>query len=316
MKSIPSDKRYLVYLASNAQGLELERYEVDRQLARHGMVSVGFAYRDDAMPYDWGLVRSQIESCDLFLLLLGDEYGPMDPTGISYIHREFVHARSLGKPTLAFIKNTPMDAHKKTSLRDDLHRLSGFHQVITQQSPFKLWHLREELITHVRASLASPMLNIGSGWQRVKSPTKSSESAPVSGVNVEINHVFSAEEIERQQRESLSLSMTAKVYQAGNLKLEDVNISTRYEQLFGNLSTLLRQGVSEDRLRNQLEASVAPTIRAQLLQRHSKAHAVDDVRMNRTQFQTILKRWERQGLIRRDGNVPRERWYLKVPQSA
>lgn len=106
MSNPPADKRYLVYLASNASGLDVERYEVQRLMARHGMVNVGLACREDAGPYDWNLVRSQIESADLFILLLGDDYGPMAPTGISFLHREFVHAKSLNKPTLAFIKNS------------------------------------------------------------------------------------------------------------------------------------------------------------------------------------------------------------------
>ena len=93
----------MVYLASNAKGLDLERYEIQRVMARLGMFDIGLIYREDASPYNWDLIRGQIRCADLFLLL-GDDYGPMTPTGISYLHREYVHAKSVNKPTLAYIK--------------------------------------------------------------------------------------------------------------------------------------------------------------------------------------------------------------------
>src|SRR5690606_5213177 len=126
-------------------------------MASLGMVNVGLVCREDASPYNWDLVRELIDSCDLFILLLGEQYGPRLPTGISYLHREFIHAKSTNKPTLAFIKNcipskNPTEEHG---------RLSSFHKVVMQQAPFKLWHLREELLSQVRITLSSSLLTIG-----------------------------------------------------------------------------------------------------------------------------------------------------------
>lgn len=303
MSSTPADKRYMVYLASNAQGLDIERYEMQRQLARHGMVNIGFACRDDAGPYDWNLVRSQIESADLFILLLGDDYGPMAPIGISYLHREFVHAKSLNKPTLAFIKNSlPEKNHS-----EEQRRLAGFHRIVAQQSPYKVWHLREELLSQVRAALSSNLLTIGPGW--VPSHCAVAVAGPAAAVVVpDKTEPLTARQRLARSRQMLNLQVTAKVYQGGNLSLEEVLLPARLDQLFSSLAPQLKQAVSEDRLRTQLEVAISATVKAQLLQRREKAHAVDDIRISRAQFHQMLQSWQELGLIRSSGDASRSLW--------
>lgn len=303
MSSTPVDKRYLVYLASNSLGLDLERYEAHRQLARHGMVNVGFACREDAAPYDWDLVRSQIESADLFILLLGDDYGPMAPTGISYLHREFVHAKSLNKPTLAFIKNSLPEKN----LTEDQRRLAGFHRIVAQQSSYKLWHLREELVSHVRASLSSSLLALGPGW--VPADAARSADMPIAAEH----HQEHAEPLSVRQRLNLSrqivnLQIAAKVYQGGNLSQEEVLLPVRLDQLLQGAMPLLRSGASEDRLRTHLEGIVAATVKTQLLKRNTQAHAVDDIRISRGQFQQVLRQWQNLGFVAVSGEGARAMW--------
>lgn len=301
MSNPPADKRYLVYLASNASGLDIERYEVQRLMARYGMVNVGFACREDAGPYDWNLVRSQIESADLFILLLGDDYGPMAPTGISFLHREFVHAKSLNKPTLAFIKNSLPEKNHTDSQR----RLLGLHRVVAQQSPYKLWHLREELLSQVRAALSSNLLTIGPGWI----PAQCSVAAvPAAAAAVVQDESLSPRQRQARSRQMLNLQITAKVYQGGNLALEEVLLPARLDKLLSPLQALLQKGASEDRLRGQLEGLIAPTVREQLLQRRPNAHAVDDIRISRSQFQQMLQNWKVLGLIRVSGESGRSVW--------
>lgn len=307
VSSTPEQKRYMVYLASNFDGLSLERYEMERQLARHSMINVGFSCREDAGPYDWNLVRSQIEIADLFILLLGDTYGPMAPTGISYLHREFVHAKSLNKPTLAFIKNSLPEK----LVNEDQRRLAGFHRIVVQQSPYKLWHLREELMTHVRASLGSPSLSIGTGWIpatnqsiAVEQPVKASPAAGLS-----------ASQRLARSRQLINLQITAKVYQGGNLSLEEVLLPARLDQLLVGISPQLKNGASEDRLRAHLEGVITPTVRTQLLKRHPQSHAVDDIRISRGQFQQVLRQWQELGYIASTGEGARAVWRVVNPQA-
>lgn len=299
---MPEQKHYLVYLASTAEGLELERYEVERQLARNSMINTGFAYREDAGPYDWNLIRSQIEKSDMFLLLLGDSYGPMSPTGISHLHREFVHAQSIGKPIMAFIKNTL----PTKNLSEEQRRLNGFHRIITQHAQYKLWHLRDELLSHVKASLATAKLK--GGW--LPAFRQVAQEPPVVAKKEAVGTKMTVQQRLARARQVISLQVAAKVYEAGNLTREEVFLPVRSDQLLQGVAHLLRSGASEDRLRAQLEGVISRKISEQLLKRHPQAHAVDDVKISRGQFQQILKNWESLGLVSGKGEAGRSVWMV------
>lgn len=302
---MPEQKHYLVYLASTAEGMELERYEVERMLARHNMVNIGFAYRPEASAYDWNLVRAQIEKADLFVLLLGDSYGPMAPTGISFLHREFVHAQTLGKPIVSFIKNTLPEKN----LSEEQRRLSGFHRVVTQQSSYRLWHLRDELLSHIKNTLANQKLE--GGWLPQSSsvaPKAESNPKPSSQTSVAPASNLSAKQRLARAKQVVSLQIAAKVYEAGNLTREEVFLPVRLDQLLQGVLHLLRNGASEDRLRSQLESVISKKVSNQLLKRHPQAHAVDDVRISRGQFQQILKSWQSLGLVNGRGEPGRSVW--------
>lgn len=305
-----SKKRYLVYLASNAKSLELERYEIQRVMAKLGMFDIGLTYREDASPYNWDLVRSQIESADLFILLLGDDYGPMTPTGISYLHREYVHAKSLNKPTLAYIKN------RMPGLPDneDARRLIGFQRIVMQQSPYRIWHLRDELLQHVRTNLTSNVLSIGAGWLPVESKQEM-VAAPLPSL-LPVNDVekLSARQRQIKSQQLLNLEVSAKVYQGGNLTPESLSLPARLDQLFKVLNPLLQQGASEDRIKAQIEKIISPVVSKQLLDVHAQAHAVDDVRISRTQLQAMLAAWQDLGFIHKQLSGSRTLWSLTAFQ--
>lgn len=57
---------------------------------------------------------AEVGSCDIYVALLGNEYGSEDKDGISPTHREFCEATRLGKHRLVFVKGaTDSDKHPK-----------------------------------------------------------------------------------------------------------------------------------------------------------------------------------------------------------
>ncbi len=293
-------KRFLVYVASNHTGLESERYEVTRQLARMGILCCGFPCREDTSPYDWNLARSQIEDADLFVMILGDEYGPMAPTGISYLHREMVHAQSLAKPVLSFVKNS-LPSQQQT---EDQRRLAGFHGVVSKGT-YRLWHLREELIAHVKTAVVNGLSNKSGGWLKLDSvdeaPTK---PLPESAARVDSKQWM------LKTRQLMRLQFSAKVYEAGNNTLEEISVSQRWDALFVCAGAILKSPSSEDRLRQGIESLVEGEVKRRLLQQHPSAHAVDDIRINRGQFQQLLEQWLEHDLVVKQQRGGRSAWQL------
>lgn len=305
---MPDEKRYLVYLASNAEGLELERYEIERQLARQGMFNIGFACRDDGAAYDWDLVRKQIEYSDLFILLVGETYGPMAPTGISFLHREFVHARTAGKTILSFIQNLP-----EHNLSPEQSRLRGFSQLVTQQGQYKRWHLRDELVSHVRSSIRSLRGNLSGGWVRTNKEIKTVAKTPASSVVTPLRQVAAVDPSMARKRfekvrQVVNLQIAAKVYEGGNLSTEEMLLPVRLDQIYRAFSAVLSNSVSEDRLRAHLENVVSATVKKQLLKRRTNAHAVDDVRISKGQFRGILETLRDLGMVVSTGEASRTFW--------
>ena len=307
---MPDGKRHLVFLASNAEGLELERYEIERQLARLGMYNIGFACRDEGSGYDWNLSRQQIETADLFILLVGDKYGPMAPTGISFLHREFVHARTAGKPILSFIQHLP-----DRDLSPEQSRLKGFSQLVTQQGQCKRWHLRDELVSHVRVSASAMRKKLSGGWVKADAPapkqhhTHSEKKNAVTPLRqVEAVDPVAARRRFEKIRQVVNLQIAAKVYEGGNLSSEELLLPVRLDQIHRALHATLSNSVSEDRLRFHLENVVSATVKKQLLKRRPTAHAVDDVRISKGQFRGILETLRSLGMVVSTGDATRSYW--------
>ena len=294
-------KRFLVYVASNHTGLESERYEVTRQLARMGILCCGFPCREDTSPYDWNLARSQIEDADLFVMILGDEYGPMAPTGISYLHREMVHAQSLAKPVLSFVKNS-LPSQQQT---EDQRRLAGFHGVVSKGT-YRLWHLREELIAHVKTAVVNGLSNKSGGWLKLDSVDEVSTKPLPEASTTKVD----SKQWMLKTRQLMRLQFSAKVYEAGNNTLEEISVSLRWDALFVCAGAILKSPSSEDRLRQGLEALVEGEVKRRLLQQHPSAHAVDDIRINRGQFQQLLEQWLEHDLVVKQQRGGRSAWQL------
>jgi hypothetical protein len=294
-------KRFLVYVASNHKGLESERYEVTRQLARMSIICCGFPCREDTSPYDWELARSQIEDSDLFIMILGDDYGPMAPIGISYLHRELVHAQSLSKPVLFFVKNV-LPTQQQT---EDQRRLSGFHGLISK-IPFRLWHLKEELLSHVKTAVVNALANKTGGWLKLDAD----KAIPTSGAGKPSANKVDNKQWALSSRQLMPMKFSAKVYEAGNNTLEEVCVSLRWEAIFSEVGEVMKVASSEDRLRSVLEKLAVTEVKRNLLQRHPSSHAVDDVRINRQQFQGLLTQWSEHYLIENYQRGMRNTWQL------
>jgi predicted HTH transcriptional regulator len=54
----------------------------------------------------------EVRHCDLYLALLGDQYGWEDADGLSPTHREFNEATKLGKPRIVFVKGSDDAGHQ------------------------------------------------------------------------------------------------------------------------------------------------------------------------------------------------------------
>ena len=188
---------------------------------------------------------------------------------------------------------------------EDQRRLAGFHGVVSKGS-YRLWHLREELITHVKTAVVNALSNKSGGWLKLDSVDEAPVGAVVESPAVKVD----SKQWMLKTRQLMRLQFSAKVYEAGNNTLEEISVSQRWDALFLCAGAILKSPSSEDRLRQGLESMVESEVNRRLLQQHPSAHAVDDIRINRGQFQQLLDQWVEHKLVVKQQRGGRSAWQL------
>ena len=295
----------LIYVSSLPCDAEA-RFDVDKQVAQLGALTTGLVWDSKYSEYDWALVRRQIQQADAFILLVGHEYGPMTPTGISFQHRELVYAQSLNKPVYGFIHDRVGD-YSTPELK-----LAELRQQVTGQIPHKIWHLGDELTVHAKTTVSNWLRQPRLGSNT--STPLTAVTAPALSVTASVKQLAAPVSTSRRQslpvREDIEIVAQANVYRGGNLARHVVRLPMKTDRLWRSLMPLLRLGTSEDRLRAHIEQVITAEVSTVLLAEHRGSHAVDGVRIERNQFRQLLKGWADSGHVSSTKEGARTRWAL------
>jgi hypothetical protein len=102
------DKRYQVSVSSTYLDLKEERHAVIMALLQLNAIPSGMELFPAADEDAWTLIKSVIDDCDYYLLVVGGKYGSVDPVeDISYTEKEYDYAIECGKPVMAFLHGDP-----------------------------------------------------------------------------------------------------------------------------------------------------------------------------------------------------------------
>ncbi|PMF25890.1 hypothetical protein BCV19_25590 [Vibrio splendidus] len=115
-----------------------ERYEVVKRLQSF---NVDVIHAENIYPSgsgSWDILKTEIASADIFILILGNSYGwiptegPKKELNISVTHLELKHAQKLGIPVLSFLKNLEYgsdsdseDAKRRDEFRKEVQDWNG-----------------------------------------------------------------------------------------------------------------------------------------------------------------------------------------------
>lgn len=121
------------------------------------------AHPSDFMAYS----RQQIDRCDYLLFILGNGYGHLSPSGVSFLHLSYIYAVTKRKPMLALIKNRHDTVHfsrQRLDLASLIQKDLGDNAIafdLTQDA-------MDSLLTALKAlSQQEPV----AGWQRAATPS-------------------------------------------------------------------------------------------------------------------------------------------------
>jgi hypothetical protein len=140
MSSQPQ-RKLRAFLSSTKLDLEPERTVAWLALEYRGFEVVRMEDFQSAPNVGWAECVAALDSCDIYVLLLGHQYGSMlAETGLSYTHAEYERARTLRMPVLAFVKDgiTAAMPHSRHPLR-----LQDFYETLDESHLVRRPHFRD-----------------------------------------------------------------------------------------------------------------------------------------------------------------------------
>jgi len=148
------NKRYQVFISSTYVDLKEERNEVMAALLELDCFPSGMELFPAADDTQWEVIKSIIDNCDYYVLILGGRYGSVNKEGISYTELEYDYAIKKGIPTISFlhanIENLSVSKSEKTDLGKE--KLIEFRNKV-QKKLCKFWNSPQELGSVVSRSL-------------------------------------------------------------------------------------------------------------------------------------------------------------------
>lgn len=127
-------RKMQVFISSTYVDMKEERQAVVEAVLRAGHIPAGMELFASGDTSQWETIKRWIEDSDVFMLILGERYGSIEPvSGVSYIQREYEYAEEIGKPLFAAIIS---DSYSDLKMRN-LGRLVTEQQNNLLMSEFK-----------------------------------------------------------------------------------------------------------------------------------------------------------------------------------
>lgn len=147
------NKKYSVFVSSTYEDLKEERQEVVNALLQMDCFPVGMEYFNASDQSQWDVIKSLIDECDYYVLIIAGRYGSVEPkSGKSYTQLEYEYARSIGVPTIAFLYNNPENLPSKNVEKEHVDELNSFKEEVKKHM-VKYWSSPTNLSGQVVLSL-------------------------------------------------------------------------------------------------------------------------------------------------------------------
>ena len=281
--------------------------------------------------------RQQIDQCDYMIFILGNDYGHLSLSGVSYLHLSYIYASSKRVPMIALV-NTQPSQHELLRQRLDL-----FNLVIKEQGSRAI-HFDQ---THDGVPDCVRMLEEikekfpRSGWVKDTLPLRTLPT-DASGdlksffvsdrfhIRNSVQPALTASSLERDQKppelevrptqvtpkalnEALLVNYTAHAFEDGNLR----EISAAYTFSWGNIVQMLQalpQPFTSNMMLTQINDALKDAAMAEALKISPKIHAV-----SRCQISNIDYQWIKSQLVKKQWLVSvkeersiRELWQINI----
>lgn len=163
------DKRYQVFVSSTYADLKEERSKVIQTIMELDCIPAGMEIFPAIDEEQFNFIKSIIDDCDYYVLIIGGRYGSLSEDGISYTEKEYDYAIEKKIKVIAFIHENPDAIPLGKSEKDQTlrNKLDIFKSKVSTNRLIKFWNNVEELPGLVALSLSKTIKTYPAiGWIR------------------------------------------------------------------------------------------------------------------------------------------------------
>lgn len=135
------NKRYQVFVSSTYTDLQEERQQVMQALLQMDCLPAGMELFPATDEEQFEFIKTVINDCDYYILIIGGRYGSMTAEGISFTEKEYDYAVEIGLPVITFIHGNPDEIPAGKTELDPVarQRLDEFRERVSDGRLIKQW---------------------------------------------------------------------------------------------------------------------------------------------------------------------------------
>lgn len=149
------EKRYQVFISSTFEDLKEERRAVQDAIISTGDFPVQMESFPAADEDQFEFIKSLIDICDYYILIIAGRYGTLAEDGFSYTEKEYRYAVSRDVPVLVMVHSNPgsIAADKSEETKEGKEYLKRFIEEASDGRLRKNWNTTDGLKLAVREAL-------------------------------------------------------------------------------------------------------------------------------------------------------------------
>lgn len=309
------EKKYQVFVSSTFQDLQEERKEVIQALLELDCIPAGMELFQASDDDQWTLIKSVIDECDYYLVIIGGRYGSIGPDGISYTEMEYKYALERNKPIIGFLHKNPGDIPAKNTEKDNYAKdlLEQFRGLV-QGKMCKYWTTAAELGGVVSRSVSRlKKTHPAVGWVRADLLPDEDATKEILRLRKKI------EELEKErmvvsssnppegtenlaQGDDLTTLSFSYALNLGRLSMDwtkhEDEVKVSWNEIFSQVAPLMIYEASESNLSNEVSALIMTKCAQKLAEQHGREKdKLSNFRVTSDSFQTTKVQLRALGLI-------------------
>ncbi|CAI2290866.1 DUF4062 domain-containing protein [Vibrio parahaemolyticus] len=257
------NKRYQVFVSSTFADLKEERKLVIQTLMEMDCIPAGMELFPAIDEEQWQFIKSIIDDCDYYLIIVGGRYGSIAPDGISYTEKEYDYAIEKGMKVIALVHENPDSIPAGNTDQNDTARekLSEFiEKKLKKGRLVKFWSSDKDLPGLVAVNLAKTIkVYPAVGWVRSGSAASPELLSELNALRKENDilkstaHHYESSEFNVPNLASLDDEFSFQVSIAGG---ESDSLSLSWSEVFAALSKKLLSSADESLALDELNAVI------------------------------------------------------------